>query len=94
MITNDTVKYIASLSRLHIDDADLSRFGGELQNILQYVDKLSELDVSNVPPTSHVFRVENVFREDTILPSLSPVEAFSFAIESHDGHYKVPKVIE
>lgn len=94
MISNDTVKYIASLSRLHIEEAELSRLGGELQNILQYVDQLKELDVSAVSPTSHVFKMENIFRDDVVLPSLSQQEALSFAIDRQDGHYKVPKVIE
>lgn len=94
MITNEVIKNIASLSRLHIEEAELSRFGAELQDILKYVDKLNKLDVTNVTPTSHVFRMENVFRDDVLLPSLTQAEALSFAIDSCNGHYKVPKVIE
>lgn len=94
MITNDTVKHIAALSRLHIEDARLPVFRRELQDILQYVDKLGRLDVSHVSPMTHVLKMGNVFRDDLPAPSLSREEVLSLAPESHDGHYKVPRVIE
>ena len=94
MITKETVNYIASLSRLHIDDPQVPRFGRNLEDILQYVEKLNKLDVSQITPTSHVLKVENVFRDDAVKPSLTQGQALSFAIDSHAGHYKVPKVIE
>jgi aspartyl-tRNA(Asn)/glutamyl-tRNA(Gln) amidotransferase subunit C len=94
MIDQKTVHYIAALSRLHIDDGEAEKFAHNLEDILQYVHQLDQLDVSDVKPTSHVLEVENVFREDKVLPSLRRDEAMSFAIEHHDGHYKVPKVIE
>ncbi len=94
MISQETVAYIASLSRLHIDDKENAGYVKDLQDILHYVEKLNMLDVSQVAPTSHVLKVENVFRDDVIRPSLDQGVAMSFAIESHAGHYKVPKVIE
>lgn len=94
MISHDTVKNIASLSRLHVDEADYGRFARNLEDILAYVEKLNTLDVSAVKPTSHVLSLENVYREDVPMPSLSQQEALSFAIDAHLGHYKVPKVIE
>jgi len=94
MIDQKTVHYIAALSRLHIDEGEAKKFARNLEDILQYVEQLNTLDVSGIKPTSHVLEVENVFREDKVLPSLQPDEAMSFAIEHHDGHYKVPKVIE
>ncbi|MBF0593909.1 MAG: Asp-tRNA(Asn)/Glu-tRNA(Gln) amidotransferase subunit GatC [Candidatus Omnitrophica bacterium] len=94
MITKETVNYIASLSRLHIDEAENAGFVRNLEDILQYVAKLNKLDVAGVLPTSHVLKMENVFRDDKVSPSLTQQEALSFAIESHAGHYKVPKVIE
>ena len=94
MITPETVNYIASLSRLHIDEAQIPHFVKNLEDILRYADKLNTLDVSKVTPTSHVMMVENVFRDDVPAPSLTRAEALSFAVESHAGHYKVPKVIE
>jgi len=94
MITKETVSNIASLSRLHIDDVQNARFGKNLEDILHYVEKLNKLDVTGVLPTTHVLRLENVFRDDVVLPSLTQAEALSFAIDSSTGHYKVPKVIE
>jgi aspartyl-tRNA(Asn)/glutamyl-tRNA(Gln) amidotransferase subunit C len=94
MITRDMVNNIASLSRLHIDEAQNARFLKNLEDILQYVEKLDQLDVSGVSPTSHVLRVENVFREDVVKASLTRAEALSFSADNAKGHYKVPKVIE
>ncbi|NTV29194.1 MAG: Asp-tRNA(Asn)/Glu-tRNA(Gln) amidotransferase subunit GatC [Candidatus Omnitrophica bacterium] len=94
MIDKKTVYYVAALARLRIEDAEAERFARNLDDILQYIDKLNKLDVDGVRPTSHVLAVENVYRDDKVLPSLSPEEAFSFAVEQHERHYKVPKVIE
>ncbi len=94
MIDNKTVNYVAALARLHMDDEKARRLAKDLANIVDYVGQLSALDVSQVKPTSHVLEVENVFREDEVLPSLPQTEALAFAVEQKDGHYKVPKVIE
>jgi aspartyl-tRNA(Asn)/glutamyl-tRNA(Gln) amidotransferase subunit C len=94
MIDKKTVTYIGSLARLHLEEAEADKFARDLEAILHYVDQLSVLDVSKVKPTSHVLDMENVFREDVIKPGLSREEAFSFAVDSLDGAYKVPKVIE
>jgi len=94
MIDKKTVHYVAALARLHVGEDKADRLSRDLADILRYVEKLNTLDVSEVKPTSHVLEVENVFREDVVLPSLSRDEALSFAVEKQDGHYKVPKVIE
>ncbi len=94
MITTETVQYIASLSRLHLNEAEIPRFAKDLEDILHYVEQLNMLDVTDVKPTSHVLNVLNVFRSDDVKPSLSQTEAMSFAIDQHQGFYKVPKVIE
>ena len=94
MINKETVKQVASLARLHIADDKLEGFTKSLEGILSYVDQLSKVDVSNVKPTSHVLQLENVYREDTVKPSLSQEEALSFAVEKQGGSFKVPKVIE
>lgn len=94
MIDKKTVYYVAALARLKIEDAEADRFARNLADILHYIDKLNALDVTDVRPTSHVLEVENVFREDKIRPSLAREDAFSFAVDHHNNHYKVPKVIE
>ena len=67
MINKETVTYIASLARLHLDEAEASKFAHDLEGILAYVEQLNRLDVKDVKPTSHVLDVENVFREDILL---------------------------
>ena len=94
MITKETVKQVASLARLHIADEDLEGFTKNLEDILRYVDQLAKLDVAQVKPTTHVLKLENVYREDKVKPSLTQKEALSFSVESHNGSFKVPKVIE
>ena len=94
MITKETVKQVASLARLHVADEELVTFTKNLEGILNYVDQLSKVDVTNVKPTSHVLELENVYREDKLRPSLTQEEVMSFAIEKHNGSFKVPKVIE
>ena len=94
MIDKKTVNYIAALSRLQVEDSKADHFAKNLEDILRYIDKLKALDISGVKPTSHVLEVENVFREDKVLPSLPRDIALSIAVEKHNGHFKVPKVVE
>ena len=94
MITKDTVNYVAALARLHVSEAEAERFAKDLEGILHYVEKLNTVDVAAIKPTSHVLDVENVFREDTVTPSLSNAQALGFAVDKHKGFYKVPKIIE
>jgi aspartyl-tRNA(Asn)/glutamyl-tRNA(Gln) amidotransferase subunit C len=94
MVTQETVNYIAGLARLHLEGSEAQKFTHDLEAILHYAEKLNALDVSQVKPTSHVLDMENVFRDDVIRPSLSQEQAMAFAVESLNGAYKVPKVIE
>ena len=94
MITPDQVKHIAHLARVHLRDEEIKKFTHHLEDILKYVHQLNELDVTKVEPTSHAASLKNVFRADTIAPSLSQEEALSIAVEKKQGNFKVPKVIE
>lgn len=94
MIDKNTVKSIASLARLKLDDEETACFVRDLSCIIDYVEKLKALDVSSVEPTSHVLDRENVFREDTVTPSLPLSAIQSLAIKCHAGHFQVPKVID
>ena len=64
MISEDDVRYVAKLARLRIEQDEAVRMTGELAKILAHVDKMSELDMADVPPTAHVLDVVNVTRED------------------------------
>jgi aspartyl/glutamyl-tRNA(Asn/Gln) amidotransferase C subunit len=64
MISKEEVQHIAKLARLGLSKKDVEKFQKELSSILDYVEKLEEVDISNVEPTSHPFEVENVARKD------------------------------
>lgn len=93
-IDRDTVRHVALLSRLEMSDAEADRFTRELDAILDYVDKLGELDTAGVEPTSHSLRLSNVFREDAVRPSLPAAEALANAPEREDDCFKVPPIIQ
>jgi aspartyl-tRNA(Asn)/glutamyl-tRNA(Gln) amidotransferase subunit C len=93
-ISKEDVKYIADLARINLPEDKLESFTKTLGDIVQYVEQLQKLDVDNVKPTSHAVPVGNVFRPDVIKPSLSNKEALAIAIQSAEGSFKVPLVIE
>ena len=68
------VRKVAKLARLELSDADISKMADQLNNILTYVDQLSEVNTDGIEPLAHPLPVENVFREDVHVPSL-PVDA-------------------
>jgi aspartyl-tRNA(Asn)/glutamyl-tRNA(Gln) amidotransferase subunit C len=93
-LTSEEVNHIALLSRLELSPAERDRAGGELSQILDYFEKLGELDTENVPPTAHVFPVTNVLRADEARPGISPAAALQNAPESADNMFQVPRVVE
>lgn len=93
-ITAERVRHVALLSRLEVTEEEAERYAGELGKILHYVEKLRELDTTDVPPTSHSFRLENVFREDRPHQSLEPEQALSNAPQSEDNCFRVPAVLQ
>ena len=94
MLNHKDVSYIAALARIHIPDNELEEFTHRLEGIIKYVDQLNELNVDGVEPTSHVLHLKNVYRADIKKPSLPQNEALSTAVDSHQGSFKVPRVIE
>jgi aspartyl-tRNA(Asn)/glutamyl-tRNA(Gln) amidotransferase subunit C len=92
-ITQDDVRYIASLSRISLREDETGRLTRNLEDILHYVRKLEEVDVSRIEPTSHVLPLKNVCRQDAVRPSLSKEDVLKMAVGQHKGFFKVPKVI-
>jgi len=88
------VEHIAQLGRLHLSDAEKESLTRDLNNILTYVDKISELDTSNVQPTSHMLPLKNVVRADEVKPSPGPEVMLANAPERVDSFFKVPAIIE
>ena len=93
-ITKEDVKYIAALARINVPEDQLEGFAKSLGGIVEYVEQLQKLDVTNVKPTSHAVPVGNVLRPDIVKTSLTNKEALAIAVEAKDGSFKVPLVIE
>jgi aspartyl-tRNA(Asn)/glutamyl-tRNA(Gln) amidotransferase subunit C len=92
-VTMKEVEHIAGLARLEFNESEKQKLTHELNEILKYVEKLDELDTSNVEPLSHVIELSNVFRDDVVQPSISPEEALKNAPAKKETFFKVPKVI-
>ena len=93
-ITKETVEYMAHLARIELKPEELEKLSGQLQDIINFIDKLKKLDVNNISPTSHILPLENVFREDTARESL-PVDKVLMNAPCRQGNFfSVPKVIE
>ena len=89
-ITRGDVLHVASLARLELTEEELRRLEGQLNAILEAVGKVSELELDDVPPTSHPLSVVNVFGADEPRPSLPLEEAFANAPARDGDHFRVP----
>lgn len=88
------IDHVALLSRLKLTDKEKELFSRQVGGIIKYIDKLNELDTANVEPTAHVLPVMNVFREDTLKPSLPRDKVLQNSPAKDDTFYRVPKIIE
>jgi aspartyl-tRNA(Asn)/glutamyl-tRNA(Gln) amidotransferase subunit C len=89
-ISRGDVLHVAKLAELELTEPELERFGEQLNAILEAVGKVSELDLGDVPPTSHPLAVVNVFRADEPRPSLRLEDVFANAPEREDEFFRVP----
>jgi len=92
-ISAERVRHVALLARLELTDAEVEKFARDLTGVLKHLNKLAELDLDGVGPTSHAIPTSNVFREDELRPSLSNEQALANAPESEDNCFKVPQII-
>lgn len=93
-LTRDEIAHVASLARLEFNEEELLRLMSQLTGILDYVAKLNELETHEVPPTSHVLPLEDIYRGDEPRPSLPREEILKNAPDTAAGCFRVPKVIE
>jgi len=93
-IDKETVKYVAHLARIDLQDKELEKLSSQLQDILGFIDKLNKVDVAKINPTSHILSINNVLREDSPKKSLSQEQALGNAPQKEEGFFVVPKVIE
>jgi len=92
-ITKDEVLYVADLARLDLDSEMIDKFADQIGTILDYVDKLNEVDTEGVRPTSHAISLTNAFREDEQIDHLEREQALANAPEKEEGSFIVPKVV-
>lgn len=92
MISREEVEHVARLARLHFDDDELTHLQSELSQIIDYVQQISELDLSGLQPTSHAIALKNVLRPDVPVPGLSNEEAANNAPQVERGQFVVPRI--
>jgi aspartyl-tRNA(Asn)/glutamyl-tRNA(Gln) amidotransferase subunit C len=90
VIDREQVLHVAKLARLRLSEEEVERMSGELSSILDHVERITELDLEGVEPTSHVIDVENVLRPDEPRPSLSRERALENAPDATDEGFRVP----
>lgn len=94
MLTKQEVQHIAKLARLGLTEEEIEKFQKDLSSILDYFEKLKELDVSKVQPASHAIKVENVMRKDEIKSEGKNKKLLDLAPEIKEGFLKVKSVFK
>ncbi|MHC4295457.1 MAG: Asp-tRNA(Asn)/Glu-tRNA(Gln) amidotransferase subunit GatC [Planctomycetota bacterium] len=89
----DLVRHIGKLSRIELTDEQVETFSRQLGGILDYFDKLQQLDTENVAPMPHAVEIHNVLADDSPAESLPPADALANAPQRDGDFFKVPKVI-
>jgi len=88
------VKKVARLSRLELTEAEVEEFSGQLSAILDYVEKMNELDTTGVEPLAHCLPISNVLREDSVKESLGTEKTLANAPQRDEDFFKVPKILD
>lgn len=88
------VRKVARLARLDLTEAEIEEFTGQLGAILQYVEKMNELETAEVEPLAHCLPIHNVFRADQVRQSLGTEKTLANAPERDGPFFKVPKILE
>lgn len=92
-VDSEVVDHVAALAKLRLEPREREDFVEQLGRILEYVEKLQEVDVGDVPPTKHVIDITNVDRRDEERPSLAREVSLANAPEVQQDHFAVPKVL-
>lgn len=90
IISDETIEYVGILAKLELSDAEKEQAKADMGRMLDYIDKLRELDTDGVEPMSHVFSAENVFREDVVTNGDDRERLLSNAPQEKDGMFVVP----
>ena len=94
IISDETIEYVGILAKLELSDEEKEQAKKDMANMLDYIDTLNELDTSGVEPMSHVFPVNNVFREHVVTNGDDREEILANAPEAKEGAFVVPKTFD
>lgn len=94
IISDETIEYVGILAKLELSEEEKEQAKKDMANMLDYIDTLNELDTSGVEPMSHVFPVNNVFREDVVTNEDDREEILANAPEAKEGAFVVPKTFD
>jgi aspartyl-tRNA(Asn)/glutamyl-tRNA(Gln) amidotransferase subunit C len=93
-LTREEVEAVAELAKLQLSPEEIERYGEQLNGILDYVEKLNEVDTSNIPPTASVLPIRNVLREDTVGDALPSEKVIANATDAEANQFKVSAVLD
>lgn len=93
IISDETIEYVGILAKLELSPEEKEQAKADMGKMLDYIDKLNELDTSGVEPMSHVFPVNNVFRQDVVANGNGHDDTLANAPSAKDDGFKVPKTI-
>lgn len=93
VISDDTIEYVGILAKLDLSEREKEQAKEDMGRMLDYIDKLDELDTEGVEPMSHIFPVENVFREDIVTNGDGRAAVLKNAPVQKDGSFQVPKTV-
>ena len=94
IISDETIEYVGILAKLELSGEEKEHAKKDMGSMLDYIDKLNELDTTGVEPMSHVFPVNNVFREDVVTNGDEHEKILANAPEEKDQSFKVPRTVE
>lgn len=92
-ITREEVQHVAKLARLELSESEEERMTGQMNGILEYMEKLNELDTKDVAPTTHATHLQNIFRPDQVRDSLDRKDSLANAPGNDGVNFVVPRVI-
>ena len=93
-ISDETIEYVGILAKLELSEKEKEEAKADMEKMLDYIDVLNELDTDGIEPMSHVFPVNNVFREDVVTNEDDREEILANAPEAKDGAFVVPKTFD
>lgn len=94
IISDETIEYVGILAKLELSEEEKEQAKKDMGSMLDYIDQLNELNTTGVEPMSHIFPVNNVFREDVVTNGDDRDEILANAPEKKDGAFKVPRTVE